>query len=1327
MHRYAGVSAFGVGGTNAHLILAEHKPKASKPKKDNDHLIILSAKTKEALHQAQNQLIQYIETNDERPSSFNLADLAYTLQTGREGFRWRGVCVAKNKEQLKTNLLNTNINYFDPEIHPSLIFMFPGQGMQYHKMAAALMKIPFFSSWVKRGVRLAKSYLDLDLLELINNADDERLHQTQYAQPALFLIEYALAQLFIHLNLTPHALIGHSIGEYVAATLAGIFSFEDAIALVCQRGFLMASVTPGEMLAIESSLEKILPYLNQTELALHNSLNQVVVSGQSKAIEQLKQSLTQAGIVFHPLKVSHAFHSQSMEAIEQPFKQLFANLALSSPQIPMISNVTGTWISADEAIDPDYWYRHLRHTVQFSKGIETLLQDSHPLFIEIGPGHSLNSFLKPIAHHHHKPVLSTASLPVRQGPNEALPTFLSALGLLWQHGFSIDWQAYYEHHTPRLIPLPTYPFQRQNYWIEPDLKTAYVNEEQVKRYKPSWFQEPAYLKPIPLLSATLSAHTWVIFSDDSALSHHLINLLEQNKAEPIVVRLGKKNRQDKERHFYINPQIRNDYQDLFKKLKGNLKNPIFLHLYSYSNRTNNFPSQKSLDQQLKRSFYSVLYLFQGFLAELGNKMPLQLGVITSGKKRVIGTEQIHPINATLNSACRVMMQEQPQFKAKLFDLNPLEKPQTNSNLLKTLINTCLNEPWDENNLLAFFRNGYRWYLQFTPVLPQKEPTQRLKNKGIYVVTGGLGGIALSLCEAILKEVSHPTLILMSRRKLASQNDWKSILQNPNHEDYETVKALHQFQQLGATVVVEQVDISQFKQVQHCIKRSLAHFGAINGVIHTAGVSIPELAELTKEEFSQAVFKPKIEGTYHLLRALQSVCLDFIVFTSSLAALLGGYRQLNYASANATLDALTDTLLLPHCAWMATINWNTWRDVGIAARAASHGEAHFIGQGDDISPEEGQALFLSILKGNDQQVAISKRDIQHLTVNPPTLPAAPSFAIKVNRQSMKIATTYHPPATAIESELALLWQNALGIETIGTNDNFFSLGGHSLKAVYLIDKINQTLNCNLPATQLYQDPTIKQLAATIETKKEPFPAHEPILLKRVTEKSPYLFLCHPISGLIHCFNDLVLQSKLPLSIYGIQDPGITTPLPDFPHFLDLVEDHFNLIKKKQPKGPYYLVGYSFGGAILFEVANKLLKKGETISLLALIDSWAINSPLLQEEKSFKKYLKDTSQLPQKIIDLAWQREQILLNHQFQVLNQEILLFKASQLLPAYQAIDHPSNGWSYYNKGKILCHAINSDHDNMLNHEHCKNILQSITDYLQKTDRIASETFKKCTE
>lgn len=208
-------------------------------------------------------------------------------------------------------------------------------------------------------------------------------------------------------------------------------------------------------------------------------------------------------------------------------------------------------------------------------------------------------------------------------------------------------------------------------------------------------------------------------------------------------------------------------------------------------------------------------------------------------------------------------------------------------------------------------------------------------------------------------------------------------------------------------------------------------------------------------------------------------------------------------------------------------------------------------------------------------------------------------------------------------------------------------------------------------------------------------------------------CHPISGLIHCFNDLVSQSELPLSIYGIQDPGITTPAQDYPHFLDMVEDYFTLIKKTQPTGPYYLVGYSFGGALLFEVVNKLLKKGEKIGLLALIDSWAIQSPVLQDEKSFKQYLKDTSELPKEIINLAWRREQILLNHRFEVINQELLLFKASKLLPAYQAIDHPSNGWSYYNKGKILCHAINSDHDNILNYENCRDILQSITHYLQK--------------
>ena len=279
--RYAGVSSFGVGGTNVHMILGEHVQEQPNAKTDGEYLIVLSAKTETSLQQSREKLISFLENLNES-SSFNLNDIAFSLQTGRETFQWRCFSSGHTKEEIIKNISISNMKLWNDVFHYNVVFMFPGQGMQYHKMASQLMKeIPYFSSLVQQGIELATTHLGINLLDIINNPTDSRLNQTQYAQPTLFIIEYALANLLIDYGLKPNSMIGHSIGEYVAACLAGVFSFEDAIALVCQRGLLMASVTAGEMLAVECTKEELSSYLNQTDLALHNSPNNCVVSGSS--------------------------------------------------------------------------------------------------------------------------------------------------------------------------------------------------------------------------------------------------------------------------------------------------------------------------------------------------------------------------------------------------------------------------------------------------------------------------------------------------------------------------------------------------------------------------------------------------------------------------------------------------------------------------------------------------------------------------------------------------------------------------------------------------------------------------------------------------------------------------------------------------------------------------------------------------------------------------------------------------------------------------------------------------------------------------------------
>lgn len=1307
--RFAGVSSFGIGGTNIHMILSEYNRHRfeNKTQPKRDQLILFSAKTENALNQYTSQFSDYLQSN--HFSEEQLANVAYTLQTGREDFQYRQFVVGSDSQSLIKALAQSPIYFQDEDTHHEMVFMFSGQGTQYHHMAMDLFeKSPFFRKLIQQGVACAATYLNDNLLEIIRNPKSEQLTQTQYTQPTLFIIEYALAQLLIEIGITPELLIGHSIGEYVAACISGIFSYEDAIALVCERGLLMAKTATGAMITLECSEDECIAYqeLATVDLALHNTTHHYVFSGALDAIQTLEHHLTSIGKPYQKLRVSHAFHSRLMESIEKPFKDIFANITLSPPKIPIVSNVTGSWLSATEAMSPDYWYQHLRSSVQFHKGIDLLLHDKHPFFLEIGLGPSLCNFVKEIS-------AGTANvmhtLPNHHQHTTDLHQLLLAIGYLWAKGLPVNLLPIDAYQSKRRISVPTYPFQRQRYWIDANQSTHQSTHEKTRLYQQTWSRYPVYKQPISLSSSSLNEYNWIIFKDESGVSDHFVSLLMKQQIQPMVISFGIKYSVQNPLNYTLNPDRKEDYLNFIQSIKKNSKPSIVLHCSSYTNQNNQIPSPKEIDTQLAHGIYSLLYLTQACIEQLDENKPIRIAVITQGTQHVIGSEITNPLNATLIGSCRVMMQENSALKFKLFDLNTQENPQSKPNLLHKIIDACLNKLWNEESFIIPLRNGYQWNLSYSEIKQHQPKVNRLNNHGIYLFTGGLGGIALTCCEAIANSIQHPTFILLSRSAFPAEQEWENFLERKDNSHHEKIKQLRKLQQLGAKIVLYQVDINQREQLESVINQCITRFTHINGLIHTAGISNPNLMiDKTKEEMSQ-VLQPKIHGTYNLIHALQKQHLDFVVFTSSLAALLGGFEYVDYCAANSGLDSFIASNLFSFSSFVVSINWNTWRDVGLAVKAATQGESHFIGRGNDISSCDGQRIFLEILQGVEPQVAVSNMDINSYSMpaNKKQELSSPQHT-RVERQHINIKTPYSAPNNDTESKLVYLWQSLLGVDTIGTNDDFFELGGHSLRALNLIEKINHEFNCTLPATQLYRTATIKQLSLAINDGLDSQKEHILVPLKKVLQKPPYLFLCHPIIGLPYCFNPLIAQSDLPISIYGFQDPSIDANKMLYNNLLEMAKDYFSAIKKIQPFGPYFLMGYSFGGNVFYEVAHLMRQEGQEVKLLALIDSWARSSKLHQDKHFFKKMLQKSEEKPSKqLIELAWERESLLINHRVTEMNQKIILFKASQLYDEYQTIDDEVNGWSNYSKGSIICHKIDGNHDSIIDRDNSKHILAFI--------------------
>jgi acyl transferase domain-containing protein/acyl carrier protein len=471
----AAVSSFGFGGTNAHAILEQAPACPPSGSEQGCHLVPISARTVAAMRAGCMKLAEFVDTH---PAA-RLADIAFTLQLGRRQFKQRAFAVVHSCTEAANIFRAQSPGRFrvgeSPEQDAPVVFMFPGQGSQVVGMARDIFESePLFREAVDECARYAAQYLGRNLIRLIYPQADQAaesetfLTRTEYAQPSLFAIEYGLAKLWQSWGIRPARMIGHSVGEYVAACLAGVFSLEDAVKLICARGAAMQEQAPGAMMSIplgEAELSALLP--DDLSLAAVNAPHLSVVSGPPGAISSFQNLLAGRGISSRLLHVSHAFHSQMMESAVPRLSAAFAGVKLSAPQIPFISNVTGCPATASQVCSPEYWAHHMLSAVRFSDGWLHLAQDGQAIFLEVGPGQVLTALSSQCsgALKHTTGITSLSSCNSGSGHDHA--GILSSLGSLWLLGAKVDWGALHRDKIRRRVPLPTYQFERKLYWLPP--------------------------------------------------------------------------------------------------------------------------------------------------------------------------------------------------------------------------------------------------------------------------------------------------------------------------------------------------------------------------------------------------------------------------------------------------------------------------------------------------------------------------------------------------------------------------------------------------------------------------------------------------------------------------------------------------------------------------------------------------------------------------------------------------------------------------------------------------------------------------------------------
>jgi phthiocerol/phenolphthiocerol synthesis type-I polyketide synthase E len=1066
--RRAAVSSFGLGGTNAHVVLEEAPAPISRSTEPHAELLVVSARSAAGLE----TLSQALAARLERDPELDLAAVAQTLQLGRRAFGHRRSAVVHGAAEAARWLRSQGAGHALATARP-VVFLFPGQGVLRPGQCRELYgSVASFAADVDGAAELLRPRLGVDARELLfphesaRDAAERRLLETDLAQPLLFMLEYALARLWLSLGVEPVACLGHSLSEWVCACLGGSCSLPDALALMVTRGQLMQAAPAGGLLAVAASEAQLAPWLQaEVTLAATNAPRQCVLSGPAAALEAVASELVAVGIASRRLPATRAFHSPAMSHAAREFARHVARVRLVAPRQRWLSNVMGDWITDEQACSAEYWGSQLREPVRFAEGLDRVLRElGSPLLLEVGPGETLTQLCRQrLSSARNEPAagsvetsagaqpaaLALASLPSQPGGDRA--ALLASVARIWTEGAALDFAPLWRERPPARAHLPTTPFERQSYWLQaaasPSADAARATSSGPDALATDgvaaladWFYVPSWQRR-PLLEE----------ASDAALSHWV--LLAAPGPAP--------------------------YERLLARIAAGLERTAKVTRCHAAVELAAVLAAADGDRIGARAFVAAqergAFDVLGALQAIGaSNRSARLLVLGTGLCDISGDEALRPEHAPLLGLCRSAGREYPRLSCRVLDL-PGAALSTDAERLALQVLAEARSSESLADPLVAWRGQHRWIAGVTPLhlapapaacapdAPDEGAAPRVRERGVYLILGGRGGVGQKLALWLARRGAR--LVLAGRSA---------------EIDGATLQAI---EAAGGEAIGVAADVTQADALRAAVELCERRFGVLHGVIHAASVAGGGLIQRLTPAGFLAELAPKAVAALLLEEVLGARRLDFVIHLSSLTALSGGVGQAGYAAANACLEALAHAAARRGGPATLAIDFDRWSGVGMAARSAERLRAMGLGGNwEGMSAEDGVEAFARIVTHalHLPQVLVSRRRLEAL---PGEDAFAESFAphadgSRAPSDGRSARAEGRPSPAHVVERVGEIWARVLGVPSVDPEQSFFEQGGESLLALAILNRVREAFGSELSLRDFFATPTVHGVAAQV---------------------------------------------------------------------------------------------------------------------------------------------------------------------------------------------------------------------------------------------------------